>query len=91
MFELKTVDLLYIDDFLKLSGAYITEELSIAYEILNTRCENNLPTLISSEVMYEDLENLDGAVAGRIYEMTQNGKYLFGLVGNEKNMRKNNG
>lgn len=89
MDDLKNVDVLYIDDFLKLSKEYTNEELSIAYEVLNARYQSNRITLITSEMTQNELENADGAVFGRIYERTQRNKYFFNITGLEKNIRKN--
>lgn len=72
MREIKTVDVLYIDDFLKLMDAYSrSEDLNIAYEIINGRYNNNLITIISTENKKTEIEELDFAIFGRIYEQAK--------------------
>lgn len=89
MEDLKTIDVLYIDDFLKLSDSNLKQELSIAYEIIDARYRNDkLVTLISSEITYDELSSIDGAIAGRIYERAKGDKYVINLKGLEKDMRK---
>lgn len=79
--ELQNVGLLYIDDFFKpVFNANGTEALAsaadvrIAYEILNYRYINKMPTIISSEMFSFELAKIDEAIAGRIAEMCA-GKY----------------
>lgn len=91
MHELRTCDLLYIDDLLKLS---VNEqaEFSIFYDIINARYNNNKITIITSEKSIDKLENLNdemAAIVGRINEKANNGKYVLALEGLEKNIRKN--
>lgn len=67
--ELKTVDVLYIDDLFKLmDNISKNEDLSIAYEIINTRYITNKITIFSSEKMRSEIEELDSAIFGRIFE-----------------------
>lgn len=68
--KLKTVDLLYIDDFLKNSET--DADIRIAFEILNARYVNTkLRTIISSEKSIEEILNRDEALGGRIYERSR--------------------
>ena len=73
--ELKRVDVLYIDDFLKApigreaNTPPTSSELSLALEIINNRYNNNLVTIISSEWTVTDIIGFDEALGGRIYEM----------------------
>lgn len=72
---LKEADVLYIDDFWKptfgrdgredvASGA----DVRLAFDVLNYRYVNRLPTIISSEWFSSELAKIDEAVAGRVIE-----------------------
>ncbi len=68
---LKTIDVLYIDDFFKVEqGTKPTSaDINIAFELLNYRYNNSkLLTIISSEKTIEEIINLDEAVGSRIKE-----------------------
>ncbi|MEI3327949.1 MAG: ATP-binding protein [Thomasclavelia sp.] len=77
----KKVDVLYIDDFLK--GSNSENSLEIAFDILNYRYNNKLTTLISSELLMNELNDIDAAIAGRIYQSAEG--FLFQINKNEKN------
>ena len=68
----KTVDVLYIDDFLKAgrdtSGRMVPTQadVNIAFELLNYRSNNQLITIISSEMALAEIADVDEATAGRI-------------------------
>lgn len=71
----KRADVLYIDDLFKTGKNQYGEkqwptgaDVNIAFELLNYRYINKLPTIISSECSIDDLEDIDEAVASRIYE-----------------------
>lgn len=68
---LKTIKVLYIDDFFKKKrGEQQTNgEINTAFEIINYRYINRLTTIISSELSIEDVCTIDEAVGSRIYEM----------------------
>lgn len=72
--ELKSVDVLYIDDFLKVQrGKQPTEaDVLLAFEILNSRYANKSLTLISTEKTIDEILSLDDALGGRIYQMSKN-------------------
>ena len=72
--ELKSVDVLYIDDFLKVQrGKQPTEgDINLAFEILNYRYANKSLTLISTEKTIDEILSLDDAIGGRIYQMSKN-------------------
>lgn len=73
---LKKVDVLYIDDLLKLTPQHkTTEHLSILYEILNYRYSSEKTTIITTELTKDQLEKMDMAICGRIYEKCKNGFY----------------
>lgn len=73
--KLKTVDALYIDDFFKpavdrdgRSVPPTPADIRLAYDIINHRYINHMPTIISSERYLTELIDIDGAVGSRIYE-----------------------
>lgn len=72
--ELKQVDVLYIDDFLKVpigqdASKPTSADLSLALEIINNRYNAKLITIISSEWSINEIIGFDEALGGRIYEM----------------------
>ena len=80
---------LYIDDLYKQE---ITDaDIRLLYEILNGRYNNAMPTILSSERSLEQIRRARGgdgeALAGRIYEMCDSGRYCIELSGAEKNYR----
>lgn len=74
MEELKKAPILYIDDLFKTGraadgAAHPTgADVSIAFEILNYRYVNHLPTILSTEKTPEELLAIDEAAASRIIE-----------------------
>ena len=70
----KRAEVLYIDDFLK--GSVTEADLNIAFELINTRYNLSLRTIISGERDIRELMELDEAVGSRIYERSKHG-YLF--------------
>ena len=75
---LKTVPVLYIDDFFKPlkdgMGAVkppTAADIKLAYEIINQRYINRAPTIISAERYLSELEDIDMAVASRIAERSR--------------------
>ena len=82
---LQEVDLLYIDDFLKLTlNKWNDDSISLAYKIINSRYNNNKITIISSEFLPNKILEMDSAIFGRINEKSKNGKYILNC-GNDKN------
>lgn len=82
MQKLKTVPILYIDDFFK--GGASEADLRLAFEILNVRYNNSaLRTIISSELDLEAIAELDEAIGGRILERSQG----FAVKAPDENMR----
>lgn len=68
--RLKSVSVLYIDDFLK--GGWSDADIRLAFEILNSRYNNRmLRTIISTEIPLNKLFDIDEAMAGRIYERSK--------------------
>ena len=68
--KLKTVPVLYIDDFLK--GGWTEADIKLAFELLNARYNNMaLRTIISSELPIDEILKVDEALGGRIYERSR--------------------
>ncbi len=67
--EYLKAEILYIDDLLK--GNPTDYELKIAFQTINYRYNNKLPTVISSELLIDDLRQLDDAIASRMYQYAQ--------------------
>lgn len=72
---LKEADVLYIDDFWKPTfgrdgreDAATGADVRLAFDVLNYRYVNRLPTIISSEWFSSELAKIDEAVAGRVIE-----------------------
>lgn len=90
MEELQNVDVLYIDDFLKIEPT--KSDLDKAFQIINTRYNSSknkdIITLISSEKYSDDIIKIDEAIGSRIVEMA--GEFLLNIDKNgNKNMRLN--
>ena len=80
MDRLKTVKVLYIDDFLKTVGEQKISgpEAMKAFELLNYRYNNReLITIISSEKSIEEIIDIDQAVGSRIMERSRD--YCFNV------------
>lgn len=75
MKKLKTVEVLYIDDFFKAGNT--AADVKLAFEILNARYNSRLRTVISSELTLEGLFEIDEAIAGRIYELSARPRFLI--------------
>lgn len=81
----QTIEVLYIDDLFKGSKSEYDVK-NIAFDILNYRYNNKLKTIISSELTFEELNDIDSALAGRIKQMCK--EYLVVIPrGIEKNYR----
>ena len=84
---IKNCQILYIDDFLR-NRDISTPERILAMDIIDYRYINNLCTIISSELSYEEIEDIDYALATRIYEKC--GCYNLSMKRDkERNVRKN--
>lgn len=70
MDKLKSVPVLYIDDFFKTGKqAVTTADINLAFELINGRYNNaDLRTIISSELSVKDIIELDEATGSRIWE-----------------------
>ena len=81
--RLKSVQVLYIDDYLKANRS------DKIFELINHRYGNNkLVTIISSEYNLGNQRMIDEAVSSRIYERS-NGYWIDIEKGEEKNYRFN--
>lgn len=76
---------LYIDDLLK--GRTTEADTNILYEIVNYRYMNNLPIIVSTEKLLEELLDFDEAIGSRIIEMCRGN--IVELHGKELNYRLN--
>jgi DNA replication protein DnaC len=80
----RKAELLYIDDLFQ--GARSEADRRMAFELLDYRYNNDLITILSSELTFEGLLALDEAIAGRIREKC--GPYLVNIdPGKQKNYR----
>ncbi|MDE5977307.1 MAG: ATP-binding protein [Turicibacter sp.] len=84
-------EILYIDDLFK--GTITDHRKDIAFRLINHRYNHDLITIISSELLLEDLAELDEAITGRLYQKTnftnskgEEQKYVFEV---EKDRKKN--
>jgi DNA replication protein DnaC len=67
--KLKSVDVLYIDDFFK--GGVTEADVNLAFELINERYNRQLRTIISSERGVESMLDIDEAIGSRIYERSK--------------------
>lgn len=92
MSEMKKAELLLWDDLFKPTGGGRSEppkqfEIRVAFEVLNYRYMNLLPTVISSERTRMDLISIDRAVGSRIMERGKG--HMAEVSGIEANYRLN--
>lgn len=72
--KFKRIDVLYIDDFLKIGGnkAPSDADITLAFEIINYRYQRrNLRTIISSEFDIGQISSMDEALGSRIAAMAR--------------------
>lgn len=81
----KTAEILYIDDFFKTRrGDFVsTADVNATFKIINYRYNEELPTIISSELSIMDIAEIDEALGSRIAEMSNHKIFI------EKDIRKN--
>lgn len=82
---LKTIPVLYIDDFFKTSlddegckKMPTQADIRLAFEILNYRYNNNCITILSSEWTVKEILHCDEAVGSRIYQRTKEHCFVIG-------------
>ena len=82
--DFKKCSLLYIDDLFKCKrdSEPSDADVRLAFEILDHRYSHKLQTIISTEMLQEDLHYLDEAIHRRIHEMC--GPYI-GNIGRDPN------
>ena len=91
--EAQDIEVLYIDDLYKFPPKDF--EKRVLYGIINYRVNKGLKTIISSETKlknsdakeqykYEDMINIDLAVAGRIWENAGNGEFVISIANEPK-------
>ncbi|MBQ8992619.1 MAG: ATP-binding protein, partial [Turicibacter sp.] len=64
--EYAKAEILYIDDLFK--GKVTDSDVNIAFQLINERYNTNSVTIISSELLLNDLRDIDEAIAGRMKE-----------------------
>lgn len=87
-----TIDVLYIDDFLKTPQGEIPSkaDINMAFRIINHRYNAGLITIISSEMSLNNIFLIDEALAGRIAQMTGSDYDLFIEPDPAKDYRRKN-
>lgn len=75
----KAAHVLYIDDLFK--GAVTEADVKLAFDLINERYNNDLPTIISSEKMLSEITDIDEAIGGRIHEKS---KYTLNIKSDRK-------
>lgn len=84
----KTAQILYIDDLYKVGKAAdgsakpTGADAGLAFEIINHRYINHLPTIISTEKTPQELVEIDEAIGSRIIEMA--GRNVFSIAKDTK-------
>ena len=73
--DLQNTEILYIDDFLK--GSVSPADINLAFQLLNFRYNNCLTTIISSELLLADINQIDEAIGSRIFERA--GEYVLNI------------
>ena len=79
----KNSKVLLVDDLFK--GNVTQSDLNIFFEIVNHRYFNNLPMIISTEMLMDELLKVDEAIGSRLLEMC--GEYSVELKGSKLNYR----
>lgn len=78
--ELKTIDVLYIDDLFKTGNgdAPTKGDINLAFEVLNHRYVSGKTTIISTEYTLSEILSFTEAIGGRIAERAR-GRYLISI------------
>lgn len=77
MNKLKSIDVLYLDDFLKTRKSddnrrhYTDADVNFAFELINARYVNRKRTIISTELSIGEIMEVDEAMGSRIAEMAK--------------------
>ena len=84
--KIKNVDVLYIDDFLKTKT-----HIDLIWQIIDYRYQQkNAITIISSELYYNEMKAIDGALASRIWQRTKQTKYSVEIGRDESRNKREN-
>lgn len=83
--KMQKAEVLFIDDLFKGRKDSTQFQIEQMFAVINYRYMNNLPMLISSEKLIEDLLQIDEALGSRIYEMSK--EYTIELIGTNLNYR----
>lgn len=80
--RMKQAEFLYIDDLFKSAGpggdcSPTAADVNLAFEILNYRYINRLPTVLSTELLPQELVRIDEATSTRILEMAKKHCYTL--------------
>ena len=88
---LQKAEILYIDDFFKTAKGYsmTASDINTTFKIINYRYNEDLPTIISSELSIAEIIELDEALGSRIAEMTK-GMDFYIAKDSSKNYRYRN-
>lgn len=85
MNALKQAEILYIDDFFKTKNP-TASDIDNTFKIINHRYNEDLPTIISSELSVSQILRIDEALGSRIAEKAA-GNVIYIAADNDKNMR----
>ena len=88
--KFKIPEVLYIDDFFKPSGDQNPTEADqrLAFELIDYRYRNKLPTIISSERFLREILDMNESIGSRIYERAK--KYSLSITRDKtRNYRRN--
>ena len=83
MNKYKNAQVLLIDDLFK--GKITDSDINIMYEIVNYRYFKNLPIIVTSEKVIDELIKIDEAIGSRLYEMSKDN--VVTMLGNKLNYR----
>lgn len=81
-------DVLIIDDLFNVKPS--DADIKLARTILDVRYVNNLPTIITSEMMLDEMNEVDDAITGRIAERCEEGHLIQIAQNPERNYRLRN-
>lgn len=83
--KMQKAEVLFIDDLFKGRKENTQFQIEQMFAVVNYRYMNNLPMLISSEKLVDEILKIDEALGSRIYEMSKN--FTVELVGENLNYR----
>lgn len=86
--SIQRADILYIDDFFKVAKGYgvTASDINTTFKIINYRYNEDLPTIISSELSISEIIKIDEALGSRIAEMAH-GRDCYIAKDESKNYR----